>query len=614
MRSRRTRRVRHFDLRHALKALAGALALSSIFLLAAPSPAQTKKVYSPYERETIHQALEVTGATEDPAPEGKIVEEILTRRLDVIEPRDPVPDFARDILNWFHATSRPFVVEREILQRVGKPWDPNRVDESERNLRAIRQLSFVLVVPVRGSRPDRVKLLVLTKDIWSLRLNSDLRFAGGELEYLLLAPSEENLLGSHQSVTARFSLEPDVLTFGFGYRFPRNFGTRASADVSAAVLVNRESGVAEGSTGSIAWKMPLRSTRDEWAWQGSFGWLKEVTRRFIGVEQAAFDATSTEAAEAIPVEYVTDELVGRYAVTRSFGQRLKDDFTVGVEAQRFVFRAPVVGGASRQVARDFEASLVPVSDSRVYPFISWNGYATDFLQITDFSTLALQENYRLGHDVYLKLAPIFEAVGSSRDLFGTYPGAAYTAALGDGFARAYGEAAIEAEIDPDRIADATVGVGGLVVTPRFGIGRLVLDVYALQRFENFLNRRSTLGGEGRLRGYPTAAFLGENLVTANVEYRSRPFEIATLQLGAVAFFDAGNVRDNGEPFDVKQSVGAGMRLVIPQIDKSVLRFDWGFPLTPAPELGITSPFPGNFVITFRQAFGVPSVAVPTSSL
>ena len=71
-------------------------------------------------------------------------------------------------------------------------------------------------------------------------------------------------------------------------------------------------------------------------------------------------------------------------------------------------------------------------------------------------------------------------------------------------------------------------------------------------------------------------------------------------------------RDKRE--SAKQSAGAGVRLVLPQLDRSVLRFDWGFPLDPVPQLGITSPWPGDFVLTFRQAFGMPSISIPSATL
>jgi len=44
-------------------------------------------------------------------------------------------------------------------------------------LRAFRQvslvISLVISVPTKGSTPDRVRLLVVTKDVWSLRAQSD---------------------------------------------------------------------------------------------------------------------------------------------------------------------------------------------------------------------------------------------------------------------------------------------------------------------------------------------------------------------------------------------------------------------------------------------------------
>ena len=36
-------------------------------------------------------------------------------------------------------------------------------------------------------------MLVVTRDVWSLRLNSDFRFEGGRLRWLRLEPSENNL-------------------------------------------------------------------------------------------------------------------------------------------------------------------------------------------------------------------------------------------------------------------------------------------------------------------------------------------------------------------------------------------------------------------------------------
>jgi len=78
-----------------------------------------------------------------------------------------------------------------------------------------------------------------------------------------------------------------------------------------------------------------------------------------------------------------------------------------------------------------------VSDTRVGPFAQWRSYTTNFLRVLDFETLALQEDYRLGHDVWVRVYPVAAALGSSRTFFGTYAAAQYTLRIGrDGLARA----------------------------------------------------------------------------------------------------------------------------------------------------------------------------------
>ena len=158
--------------------------------------------WSPYELETLDAALAQRGLELEPAPEGKLIESVDLVVLDVLEKRDPphrVWPPLTGFLNWFHTTTKPHVIEREVLLGVGQPWKQTLVDETAKNLRNARQLSLVMCVPVKGRAPGSVRMLVITKDVWSLRLNSNYRFAGGRLQYLLLQPSEENLFGMHQT-------------------------------------------------------------------------------------------------------------------------------------------------------------------------------------------------------------------------------------------------------------------------------------------------------------------------------------------------------------------------------------------------------------------------------
>lgn len=555
--------------------------------------------YSSYERDTIARALARLGATLEPAPEGKIVEAIDVVPFEVIEDRDPAPRF----LNWFHALSRPHVIRREVLLAVGRPYEQALADESARNLRDLRQLSLVLVFAVRGSAPDRVRVVVATKDVWSLRLNTDYRFAGGQLEYLFLQPSEQNLFGVHHAVAAQLALDPGALSLGVAYAMPRIGGSHVRLKAELNAIFGRKTGELEGTSGAFLYGQPLYASSAEWAWEAEISWRDAVTRRFVGAELARFDAEATPERDDIPYSYRSDLLLGRYVVTRSFGGSarsggVKHDISVGIEASRRVFRFDDPSGFAPAAVAEFERREMPVSDTRIAPTLRYATYSTRFLRVLNFNTLALQEDYRLGHELAILLYPVTTALNSTRSFLGISAAAAYTVPLGDGLARAVVESVTE--LEPSRIADASLEVRARVHTPSFGLGRLVFDARLLDRYRNHLNRRSQLGGDTRLRGYPTAAFLGEDVLSANLELRTRPVEIWSCQVAGAAFFDVGDAFDGFDDLRLKQSAGFGVRFLFPQLNRVVMRADWGFPLTRG--YRETDSFPGDIVVTFNQAF------------
>ncbi|MFO0617160.1 MAG: hypothetical protein U0414_31475 [Polyangiaceae bacterium] len=581
----------------------------AMFALAVSSRALAQQnAYSKYEQEAIDEALHEVDRQIDPNPQGKTIEEIRLRRLDVFEERDPLPHGLIVFLDWFHATSRPFTIERELLFHEGDTFDQATVDETARNLRGLRQLSLVIIVPVVGSKPDRVRLIVITKDIWSLRLNSDIRATSAGLERLLIQPSEENLGGTHHSANLLFLYEPDVLTFGFGYKVPRIGDSRLAMRLGANVIVNQETGDVEGTSGLFSYGQPLYSTSAKWSYIATLQWLEEIERRFKGVTEATFDAKITPEDDKIPNEYEVDEITASFNATRSFGQGVKHDVSFGAEAERDVYRAHQEGFDPR-AKQEFIDRVLPLNDTRVYPYALYETYDTRFQSVHDHNTLGLQEDVRLGHNAYLKLYPVLKAFASSRNFMGIAAGLSYTVPLGDGLARVYGTSTTE--FDGERVFDGQFTLGARLTTPRFYIGRLVFDALWVERYENYLNKQVSLGGSSRLRGYPSGAFIGESAFAYNFEYRTRPLEIFTIQAGFAAFWDTGATFDRGEFPDLLHSVGVGLRVLFPQLDRTVFRLDWAFPLVPAPEVGVTSPWQGDVVFTFDQAFSFPSVSAPS---
>lgn len=558
---------------------------------------------SDLERSVVAEALEVHGWELDPEPVGKEIEAIEVHAIDVFDHRDPVPDF----LNVFHVTTRDYVVRREMLFRVGMPYDLVRIHETERNLRALRQLSLVILVAARGSTPDRVRVLAIVKDTWSLRLNTTWAVGAGTFEYLLLNPSEENLFGTHTSVGLLYLLERDRYSAGARFINRRVGGSRLWLGTQATVAFNRDTGESEGSAGQFIFERPLFSLRTEWAFSSRVAWQREVTRRYVGADIAPFVVITPEGRETLPQIYETDRLAAEYWGVRSFGRTYKYDFTFGVEANRRQFYEPDLSGFSEAAVDAFRREILPVSDTRISPFVQLRAYTSKFHRTLNLELLGLQEDYRLGHDALLRIYPASSALGSTRNLVGVLAEAAYTLPVGDGLARAV--VSNNVVVADQSRNDALFWAGARFASPTLaGAFRLHVDGEVAHRYQNYLNIEPfVLGGNGRLRGYLADRFRGRDYVVANVELRTRPVDILSAQVGGALFYDVGDAPKNGFPeLNLHQGAGLGARILFPQTERIVMRLDWAMPLGAA-----TDPLPGTFFVTFGQAFGMPLVFQPS---
>jgi outer membrane protein assembly factor BamA len=595
----------------------GGLFLSFVACLAptaawAQKPTSQTSEYSPYEKETIARALAATGQTIEPAPEGKTIERIDTLRLEVLEDRDPIPEEVigiptRKLLNALHFTSRDFVIRRESLLKEGDPYVQVLADETARNMRSRMplQVSLVIIVPVKGSAPDKVGLLVITKDIWSLRLSFDLSVTPGGVESFILVPQETNLFGWHHTAQTRFQYQPETYTFGVGYKIPR-FGTSwIGASTAASITINRRTGEAEGSAASLSVGQNLYSTRAAWAWGADASYAVGIARRYVNAQVATFDSRATpNVPDRIPTEYKSRSFGASVGVTRSFGWGFKNNFGLTMNASTSEYDARDLQRFDPAAAADFVQRFVPVGETRVYPAFSWATFSNDYLRTLDINTLALQEDFRLGHTLSASVYPVNKALGSTRSFVGVSASGGYSVALGDGLAAA--SVSMFREQQDDGVSDASVSAGLTVVTPRLGFGRLVMNTSFINRYKNYLRSRTTTGGDDRLRGYPSNFFFGKDAVFYNLEFRSTSVEVLKCAFGGVAFYDAGDAAQGFDALHAKQSVGFGIRALFPQVNRLVFRADLAFPLKrgPFPETGITTPVdPVGFFFSFGQAFG-----------
>lgn len=617
--------------RHVSIGLALALPLAASEGRTEPPRIDDISSYSPYEQETARIGLQRTGATLDTAPEGKIIEGVDVVTLEVFEKRDPIPLVLNGLVNWFHVTTKPHFVRRELLFKPGDRYERRIIEESARNLRGLSQLTVVILLPTQGSAPDRVRMLLVTKDLWSLRIPVEYRLtSSGAFEYVSAQVTEINLAGTHHQISANVTYDPNTVSFGGSFIVPRIFDSRLRFVVDANPIYNYRTNQLEGTFGSVTYTLPLFSLATEWAYGARIGWSTGITRRYIASDVSVYDANSdlcvrpdqlSEGGGGIPCQFSRDRQAGRIFLTRSFGRILKQNLTVAAEATRDVYRSPELAGYDPGLAAKFLERVPPLSDTRLGGELQYQTFSATFMRVLDFERLGLQEEFQLGHNLILKVSPAYAPLRDSRFVVGVFAGASYTVPIGDGIARAFVES--RTDFEPERIPDASIDVGARIMSPRTGIGRLVFDARMLHRYQNYLNDISALGGDTRLRGYPSSQFRGKDLVVLNAEYRSRPLEILKAQLGGVLFFDSGaafdgfsNLRFGADPDRPAAprlqatgglAAGFGARLFLPQVNRIVIRADWGFPL--AAGYRERDAFPGELTITFGQAFPMPAVPI-----
>jgi hypothetical protein len=568
--------------------------------------------YSELEQRMVSRALGPE-PDRDGAPAGKRIESVQIVRLPVFDDDDPVPDF----VNWFHAQSREHVIRRELLFVTGDSYDVERIEETIRNLQLIPQFGVAVIVPLRGSRPDQVRLVVIVRDVWSLRLNFTLQGSPTYINYLVVNPIEENLFGTRTRLGGVFTLQPDRYSLGAVAGHPRILGTKVDAYGLAGAYVNLDSGETEGSFGLFSLRRDLVSLADKWGFLTGVAWTNEETRVLQGqsgvnikyewTPQADIVREAVLSSHGVPIEYSSRLLRAGAEVARSFGTRNKYVLTAGIELNQRRFRAR----RGAESADDFAAFVrdeVPVSDTRLSPFVQLEHRTTRFLNTRDVETLELQESFSLGQQAALRVYPAFRDLGSSRNLLGTASWVAQTWALGNGFLRAVAGSNVE-HADLGR-HQASLQGALRVVSPRLHFLRVVLDYAAVTTYENYLNRKVALGGEARPRGYINSAFRGSNGYAGTLELRTSSLDILSARVGAVAFYDVAGVGDSLPTAYPNQSLGAGVRVLFPQINRQVFRVDWAVPFTAGPGRRPDRALPGSIYFAFGQAFDLPKLKLP----
>ena len=259
-------------------------------VLLAPGPKPLGKL----EQESFDDARGTLGLQLDPSPGGKTIGKIYVVNEEVFSRRDWWFQF----FNHFHRTTRPKILQRELLFKEGQPYDQAKIDESVRNLQSpptmtlATRLTFippelssvVAIEPVASPQPGMVDVLAVTRDVWSLRFNTNFEFQENTLSRLDTSLSENNLLGWRKYLAINFQLDLGKYAIGPTYFDPNILGTRLQLYANAFAFYNRDTNAYEGNGETVSARYPLFSLASRWGAGIDFAHQDAVLRAIPGDE------------------------------------------------------------------------------------------------------------------------------------------------------------------------------------------------------------------------------------------------------------------------------------------------------------------------------------------
>lgn len=543
---------------------------------------------SSLERASVARALIARGYEPDPAPWAKVIGAIRIYTEEVFAPNEWE---LLQFFNYFHITTKDSAVRAEAVVAPGQVWDQARIEETARLIRDPLWTSVVAVIPVKATAPGTVDVLIVTRDIWSLRFNTQYTYQQGKLTNLTTSLSENNFLGQRDLLSAALTMDQGAIAVGplfidknlLGEHF--NLQARVDDILTRDDLTKHSRLHSEGSDSTISLTRPLWNLASEWAAGAQFTHRFAISRQFAGTQLRQFDYLDPETMQhtLFPREYEMRQWSFSTFVTRQWGDELKQQLSIGhgVVSQRPRPLDDFAGNAMQRAA--FIAGVLPRSEVTSVPFIEYALFTPRYRSLRNVSTFDLAEDLRTGPDLDISIGFGLKLLGSdhnferlSSSIGWTFPWAR------EGFVRvAAGLGGRYQQPDPGSpsgfIDDtATVSMRG-ATPPISGLFRVLAQSSLTARLNDTQNTFYAIGSDSGLRGYNINEFIGKRFFNLQVEARTLPYPIWVLRVGGVAFYDLGGAADTLPRMALHQDAGLGLRILIPQTSAQLLKFDLAVP-------------------------------------
>jgi outer membrane protein assembly factor BamA len=440
------------------------------------------------------------------------------------------------LANRLHVTTRPAVIQRQLLFEPGDRFSVQALEESERMLRASRYIDTVAIQPVRNDNGS-VDINVETNDVWTLMPRLSASRSGGTNKSAV-GLKEQNLLGSGTAIEVMFKSDVDRDSRIFKYR-DRNLGD--------------------------SWYGLTFDYEDN-----SDGYLQflEIGKPFYSLDTRSAQGFSVLNRDSIGTFYNRGEIASEYEeehtgyeIYRGWSKGLQNGWTrrytagLAYDERRFdsVTDSALAPGA------------LPQDRQLLTPFVAIEILENHYEKSINHDQINRIEDRFLGTKISGRLGIARQSAGSDRD--------AWLLSLGaqTGFGSSDRSSVILAGKLGGRIEQGSAQNFALDVSASYYKRQsdrrlLYMGVTGTYGHNLDLDQSLVLGGDTGMRGYPLRFQTGDKRAVFTIEQRYftdwYPFRL--FHVGGAAFFDVGRTWGRG-PVGVSDSqllrdVGVGLRI------------------------------------------------------
>lgn len=518
-------------------------ALAVLTLLGIPAGAQTYP--DPQEFPVPPEAAPQPGEAADPEREEPsepehpdlqgTIGEIRVVAKSIFDPDRPGEDkWVFRMANRLHRTTRPEVIQRQILLQPGDPYSPEAMAESERILRANSYLYEAEIRPIPAA-DGLIDLEVVTRDVWTLKAGVSFNRAGGEnsTDFTL---QDSNFLGTGKDLTLWRISNVDRTSTLFRYRDPGLFGTRTQLELSAADY-------SDGGSRRFEIERPFYALD---------------VRRAAGFKVYMYDRIDSlyELGDIVQKIAHTREQVEAYVgFSPGLAHGASRRWLIGFNRELDEFEYPPGGDST---------PLPPVNRLFTYPWIGFEYVEDGFVTERQLDQIQRTEDLNLGTQFQARVGWSTAGLGADRDHLiaatkvttGWRPGGRQLLLASFEGGSRWGNRGRENFV-----------VGGHLRYYLRNFGKSVLYLAAEGALSEKLDPETQilLGGDTGLRGYPLRYQAGDRKWLLQVEQRifSDRELFHVLHLGGAVFYDVGRAWFKDGYFEeqpVLQDVGLGLRL------------------------------------------------------